>query len=85
MKERFLVDGLRGTSDVAMAALERLIRQTSRPEKILECGREQVAEFRRSVRPFIRNVLAMVAEKLLIELKTSRRLQTNNLAHDVDP
>src|SRR6516165_3194105 len=84
VKERFLVHGLRGTSNVSMAVLERLVRQTPRPEEILERGGKQVAEFRRPVRPFISYVLTMVAEEFQIEFEATSGEQAHNLAHGVD-
>jgi hypothetical protein len=70
--------------DVAMAIRERVGRQAPRSQQILERGRKQIAKLRRSVRPVIGHILAMMAEEFEVELEAAAGEQANNLTHVVE-
>ena len=54
MEERLFVHRLHRARDVAMPILERIVGCAARAEQRLQRGREQIAEFRRAVRPLVR-------------------------------
>ena len=83
MKECLLIHRLDRSGDVAMAILKRVGRLPPRPQQLLERRRKQIAELRRSVRPLIGHVFAMMAEEFQIELEAAVWKQAHNLPHGV--
>src|SRR5207253_2286770 len=83
VKECLLVHRLGRPSDVTMTVLDGIGRQPTRPKQMLERGGKQIAQFWRSARPLIWNVLAMMAKELQIEREATTREQAHNLAHRV--
>src|SRR5262249_53829366 len=69
---------------VRQAIRERGGRQAPRSQQILERGRKQIAKLRRSVRPLIGHILAMMAEEFQVELEAAAGEQANNLTHVVE-
>ena len=56
MEERVFVHHLHRAGNVAMPILQRIRRIAARPKKFLQRRREQFAELRRAVIPFVRDL-----------------------------